>query len=156
MRKHSLVGAGLWHTKALAEEVTVALNTGGRFADGVTVDGRAIAVKASPLLGNATNLAIGTAALPAGYSSPAHTHQAEEVALIVSGSGIVEIAGRPHRVEAGSLLLTPANAPHTTHADAGSEGLVIIWIYAPAGSEARWLPSPEPTVPPGRQPKESS
>jgi len=121
----------------LKNEALRALNEGG-YGDGRVFDGRVIAVKTTPAKGNGSAIAVGTAALPAGYTTPPHSHPAEEVAVILSGRGGVDIDGVVHRVEEGTVLVTPADSMHTTFADEGAP-LVVLWFYAPPGSEARWL-----------------
>lgn len=121
----------------LASEALRALNEGG-YGDVRVHDGRVIAVKTSPAKGNGTGLAVGTAALPAGYRTPPHSHESEEVAVIISGSGGVDIDGEVFEVAEGTVLVTPSNSTHATFAhDTGP--LVVLWFYAPPGSEARWL-----------------
>jgi quercetin dioxygenase-like cupin family protein len=83
-------------------------------------------------------MAMGISALPAAYSTPEHSHRAEEFALVLRGSGSITISGTPIPVGPGSLVVTPPNAPHVTTAD-GSGPMVIYWVYGPAGSEKRWL-----------------
>jgi len=121
----------------LTEEALRALAEGG-FGDGRVFDGRVIAVKTTPSKGNAAAIAVGTAALPGGYTTPAHSHESEEVAVFLSGRGGVDIDGVVYPVEQGTVLVTPSNSVHTTFADEG-EPLVVLWFYAPPGSEARWL-----------------
>jgi quercetin dioxygenase-like cupin family protein len=127
-----------WDIAALQGEVLGALQAMSTSGDAQLVDGRAIAVKASPERGNSTHLAVGVAALPPAYTTVPHTHEAEEVAIVLSGSGAIEIVGVEHPVKAGDVVLTPPNAPHRTRADASS-ALVLLWVYAPAGSERRWM-----------------
>ena len=122
---------------ALREEALRALAEGG-YGDGVAHDGRVVAVKTTPLKGNGSDIVVGTAALPAGYRTPPHTHEAEEVAVVLSGSGGVEIDGTVFPVEPGTVLVTPSNSVHSTFADE-NEPLVLLWFYAPPGSERRWL-----------------
>jgi quercetin dioxygenase-like cupin family protein len=104
------------------------------------VEGRFMEVLASPAIGNATRLAVGFSALPPGFAVPEHSHEAEEVAIVLRGSGVVTIDGEDHPISAGTALLHPARSVHATVADRGSE-LLVLWIYAPAGSEERWLES---------------
>lgn len=123
---------------ALQGEILAALQKDEGFGDGRKVEGRAIAVRASPRCGNARHIVVGTSALPPGYRTPPHRHASEEVVVVVSGSGGVDIDGTVLRVEEGSVLVTPVNSKHSTFADEG-EPLVILWFYAPPGSERRWL-----------------
>ncbi len=96
-----------------------------------------MAVHASPDLGNSAKIVMGTSALPPDFATVPHTHEAEEVAVVLSGSGWVDIDGEPHPMETGTVLFTPSNRPHQTHS--GPDGLTVLWFYAPPGSEVRWL-----------------
>ncbi len=121
----------------LRAEALRALAEGG-YGDGVAHDGRIVAVKTTPLKGNGSDIVVGTAALPGGYRTPPHSHEAEEVAVFLSGSGGVDIDGTVYSVEQGTVLVTPSNSVHATFANEG-EPLVVLWFYAPPGSEGRWL-----------------
>lgn len=121
----------------LKTEALRALDEGG-YGDGLVHDGRVIAVKTSPAKGNASAIAVGTAALPPDYKTPPHSHEAEEVAVFLSGSGGVEIDGEVYPVSEGTVLVTPANSTHATFSDENGP-LVVLWFYAPPGSESRWL-----------------
>lgn len=101
-------------------------------------DGRVVSVLASPELGSSTSMAIGFSALPPGYSTPPHRHPAEELATVLHGNGSITIDGVQTPVRPGSAVLTPSWSEHITTAD-DSGHLVILWVYAPAGSEGRWL-----------------
>ncbi|HVR33678.1 MAG TPA: cupin domain-containing protein [Acidimicrobiia bacterium] len=125
------------HFSELTAEVLHALKHGDS-GDARGHDGRVIAVKTTPARGTASSIVVGAAALPPGYSTPAHHHLAEEVAVVMSGSGHVEIDGDVHTVTEGTVLVTPSNSTHITTADE-SGPLVILWFYSPPGSETRWL-----------------
>jgi gentisate 1,2-dioxygenase len=127
-----------WSLEALIAEALAGLEQ-GEVGDAKRIDGRALAVKASPMKGNSEHIVTGMAALPPGFTTRAHSHAAEEVAIFLRGSGRVEIDGVPHHVEAGTLLVTPSDLVHVTHSDPGGEPLVVLWFYAPPGSEARWV-----------------
>lgn len=102
------------------------------------IDGRIVAVFASPNDSSSEDMALGISALPAAYSTPIHNHRAEEFALVLRGDGTITINGDDIPVGPGSLVVTPPNAPHVT--TAGPDGpMVIYWVYGPAGSESRWL-----------------
>ena len=66
-----------WQLDELAGEILEALRSGGS-GDGKVIDGRALAVKASPMRENSTKITVGTAALPPGFSTRPHSHDAEE------------------------------------------------------------------------------
>lgn len=127
-----------WTLEDLTAEALAAL-ADGESGDAKRIDGRALAVKASPMKGNSEHIVTGMAALPPGFSTRAHSHAAEEIAVIVQGSGHVDIDGVAHPVSAGTVLVTPADLVHVTHSDPGTEPLVVLWFYAPPGSEARWV-----------------
>ncbi len=102
------------------------------------IDGRVIAVLATPEKGTSSDMAIGVSGLPPNYSTTEHTHRAEEIATIVRGSGTITIDDEPIPVRTGSIVVTPPHARHIT-TSSPDEPLVVFWTYSPAGSEGRWL-----------------
>jgi gentisate 1,2-dioxygenase len=127
-----------WQIDDLIAEALAGLEH-GEAGDAKRIDGRALAVKASPMKGNSEHIVTGVAALPPGFSTRAHSHSAEEVAVFLRGSGRVDIDGVRHPVSAGTILITPSDLVHVTHSDPGGEPLVVLWFYSPPGSEARWV-----------------
>lgn len=125
------------HLDAMAETALAALREGGRPGYPV-IEGRVLSVQATPDRGTSSDLAMGVAALPPGYSIPEHTHRAEEIAVILRGNGFITIDDEPIEVQAGSVVVTPPHARHVTSSSPDGE-LVVFWVYGPAGSEARWL-----------------
>lgn len=123
--------------EAMADEALAALDEGGRPGFPV-IDGRVLAVQATPDRGTSSDMAMGVAALPPGFSTPEHTHRAEEIATIVRGNGTITIDGEAIAVHTGSVVVTPPHALHVTTA-AADEPMVVFWVYGPAGSEDRWL-----------------
>ena len=131
--------AATWTLDDLVAEGLAALASGTSSGDAKVIDGRVLAVKASPAKGSSVHITMGTATLPPGFSTRPHSHSAEEVAIVLRGSGRVDIDGVGHPVSQGSILLTPSDLVHVTHSDPGDEPLVILWFYAPPGAEARWI-----------------
>jgi gentisate 1,2-dioxygenase len=127
-----------WQIDELIAEATAALES-GEHGDAKRIDGRALSVKASPMKGNSQHIATGMAVVPPGLATRAHSHSAEEIAVFLRGSGRVDIDGVAHPVSAGTVLVTPSDLVHVTFADPGDEPLVVLWFYAPPGSEARWV-----------------
>lgn len=126
-----------WNIGDLEREVVALLESGLRGAAPM-IDGRALLVKASPFLGNSTRMAVGMSALPAGFRRTVHTHDSEEAAIVVSGTGYAEVAEIRHCLEPGTLVLAPAGVPHVVAS--GEDGpLVMLWIYAPPGSELPYV-----------------
>ncbi len=132
--------AQVWHIDELTTEILRSLRSGKPSGDVNLVDGRALAVKASPAKDNSSEIVVGMAALPLGFQTKLHSHAAEEVALVLGGRGVIEVSGVRHEIRPGTLLLTPSNAPHVTYSDTDGPPLVILWFYAPPGSEQRWMP----------------
>jgi quercetin dioxygenase-like cupin family protein len=59
---------------------------------------------------------------PAGFSAPLHTHSASLKTVVISGTIIHGVPGKPDvSLPAGSYLYEPANMPHTTACDKASE-----------------------------------
>jgi len=125
------------HLDTMAATALAALAEGG-LPGYPLIDKRILSVQATPEKGTSSDLAMGVAALPPGYSIPEHTHRAEEIAVIVRGSGTITIDDEPIEVSPGSVVVTPPHARHVT-ASAADEEMVVFWVYGPAGSESRWL-----------------
>jgi quercetin dioxygenase-like cupin family protein len=128
----------------MASGLRAAVHTGNTTPPvGNWVNGRVVAVLGSPEDGTTTSMAFGMSALPKGASTPWHSHEAEEFAYIISGEGRISIGDESVMVSAGEAVITPSNLPHMTSAAADQE-LIVMWMYAPPGSEVRWL-SENPT-----------
>lgn len=121
----------------MVDAAVAALDAGGT-ATHPLIDGRVVAVFATPDDSTSARMAMGISALPPGYSTPAHQHPAEEFAMVVRGFGSITIDGEVVPVSPGDLVVTPPDSVHVTTSSA-DEQLVIYWSYGPAGSEQRWL-----------------
>ena len=121
----------------MVDEAVAALDAGGttRFP---LIDGRIVAVFATPDDSSSARMAMGISVLPPGYSTPAHQHPAEEFAMIIRGTGSITIDEEVIPVAPGDLVVTPPDSVHVTTSGADDQ-LVIYWSYGPAGSEQRWL-----------------
>lgn len=122
---------------AMVNEAVAALDAGGT-AKHPLIDGRVVAVFATPDDATSERMAMGVSVLPAGYSTPAHQHPAEEFAMVVRGTGSITIDGEVVAVGPGDLVVTPPGSVHVTTSSL-DEQLVVHWSYGPAGSEQRWL-----------------
>lgn len=127
----------VWHHDDLVERGLATLAEGGR-PDAPLIDGRVLAVEATPATDSSEHMAIGMAVLPPGFATPTHHHLAEELATILSGEGTITIDGQVIAVRPGTVVLTPSMSEHVTMAT-GDDPLVVWWSYAPTGSESRWL-----------------
>jgi quercetin dioxygenase-like cupin family protein len=55
-------------------------------------------------------------AFDGGQELSEHTAPFDALAHVVDGAAEIEIAGRPHRLKAGEMLLMPAGKPHAVRA----------------------------------------
>ena len=125
------------HLDGVIDAALAALDAGGT-EEFPLKEGRVVKVLASPSFGTSAFMAMGLAVLPPDYTTPPHEHDAEEIALVLRGSGSITVSGVATPVREGSVVIAPPGAPHTTHSDAQGP-LVVYWTYGPAGSESRWL-----------------
>jgi mannose-6-phosphate isomerase-like protein (cupin superfamily) len=133
----SAVPVQVWHHRDIVAEGLTALAAGGR-PGAPLIEGRILGVRGTPADGSTSQMAIGLSVLPAGFATPSHHHVAEELATVLSGTGVIVIDGVRYPVSAGSVVLTPSMSEHVTIASEDGP-LVVWWVYAPAGSEQRWL-----------------
>ena len=125
----------------MVDEAVAALDAGGTTKFPL-IDGRIVAVFATPDDSSSARMAMGISVLPPDYSTPAHHHAAEEFAMIIRGSGSITIDDEVIPVAPGDLVVTPPDAVHVTTSSAEDQ-LVVYWSYGPAGSEQRWLQAGE-------------
>jgi quercetin dioxygenase-like cupin family protein len=102
------------------------------------IDDRVVVVLGSPGNGVSNRMAFGMSALPAGVRTPSHSHEAEEFAVVLHGHGVITVGDSHHSVSTGDVVIAGPWVPHVT--TASPEGaMVVMWVYAPPGSESRWL-----------------
>jgi mannose-6-phosphate isomerase-like protein (cupin superfamily) len=65
-----------------------------------------------------------------GASVPQQPHTEDEVYLVISGRGVIAIAGTDHAVTSGSVAFVPAGAAHHFHTV--TEELQVLVVFAPA------------------------
>jgi quercetin dioxygenase-like cupin family protein len=65
-------------------------------------------------------------AFDAGESLSEHTAPFDALAMVTDGEAEISIAGAPHRVSAGHLLLLPAGKPHAVKAPARFKMMLIM------------------------------
>ncbi|HET9671660.1 MAG TPA: cupin domain-containing protein [Actinomycetota bacterium] len=71
--------------------------------------------------------------VPPGERTGTHRHIAEELLLVLQGSGVEEHDGSTHRFEAGDLICIPPMAAHARANDGdGLLRLVSVWSHHPA------------------------
>ena len=77
----------------------------------------------------ANRLSVGLYVLEAGATDPQSPHTEDEVYYIVSGSGMIQVAGEDRPVSAGSVIYVDEQVDHRFHSI--TEDLNIIVVFAP-------------------------
>jgi quercetin dioxygenase-like cupin family protein len=81
-------------------------------------------------IGNRNVLLVSNECQPGMQLRP-HSHDFEQLALILKGNGLFHIGGVPHRVGPGSVMLIPAGVEHYLE-PVGEEVVVNLDVFAPA------------------------
>lgn len=72
-----------------------------------------------------------------------HTHEFDQIAVILSGTAVYHIGDTPHEVGPGSLLLVPAGEPHYIE-PTGEEPVLNLDVFGPARRDLLhlldWMP----------------
>jgi mannose-6-phosphate isomerase-like protein (cupin superfamily) len=80
------------------------------------------------------NVSVNWLEVPAGVSEELRSHEeAEQVYVVVSGSGSMSATGDTQRLEVGDLVLIPPATDHAVAND-GSEPLALVSVQSPAVS----------------------
>ncbi len=77
----------------------------------------------------ANNLSVGLYILEAGATDPQSPHTEDEIYYIVSGSGMIQVAGEDRPVTPGSVIYVDEQIDHRFHSI--TEDLNIIVVFAP-------------------------
>jgi quercetin dioxygenase-like cupin family protein len=100
-----------------------------------TLDGSTIRDLLDAALGGAREQSLAEASLPAGGSTQRHYHaRAEEIYVLLEGSGEMEVDGDRRQVIPGDAILIPPGAWHEIRADADAE-LRFLCCCAPPYSD---------------------
>ncbi len=76
--------------------------------------------------------------LERGMDLAPHTHEFDQIALIIEGEANYHIAGTPHAVKPGSVLLIPAGEEH--YIEPTGDGKVLnLDVFGPARQDLRHL-----------------
>ena len=75
-------------------------------------------------------LSMGVYVLPAGGEDPQTPHTEDEVYYVVSGRGVLHVAGRDQPVQAGSVAFVAGKTEHHFHSI--DEELTTLVFFAPA------------------------
>ena len=104
-----------------------------------------------PEVTGAEHFSFGLVELAEGKGHESHDHPGtEEIIFVMSGEGEQMVDNQPAvAVRPGASIFLPPDVPHST-INTGTEPLVLIVVYAPAGSERELRAMPECQVlPPG-------
>jgi len=102
----------------------------------VTLDGSAVRELMHPDHHGVVALSVAEAVVAAGASTRRHRHRrAEEVYLVTSGVGTMELGNESFAVAAGDAVAIPPGTPHRLW-NRGSEPLVVLCCCAPAYHDA--------------------
>jgi quercetin dioxygenase-like cupin family protein len=64
---------------------------------------------------------------------PEHSHENEQVGLVLQGSLLFRIGDESRELERGGMYVIPSNTPHEVQT--GQEGAVVVDIFAPVRAE---------------------
>lgn len=78
-------------------------------------------------------------AFDSGHGLSEHTTPFDALVHVVEGEGDLIIGGESHRVEAGQVVLMPADVPHAVRA-AGRFKMLLTMLRARGGREKLYLP----------------
>jgi quercetin dioxygenase-like cupin family protein len=76
---------------------------------------------------------------------PRHAHDHEQIGVLVSGSVRFRIGDEEQELEEGRMWRIPPNVPHSV--EVGSEGAIIVEVFAPARDDWEAVERLEPSPP---------
>lgn len=98
-----------------------------------------------------TKVMVGQTIYPAdGGTHEHHLHpEAEEVVIVIDGSGWHRVGEQVFRIGVGDVVFVPRNTPHSAGAD-GPQDMRILWVLGGAASMAKagYVSVPEIPTPP--------
>ena len=68
---------------------------------------------------------------------PLHSHEQEEVYLIVSGSGMISIDDERECVTGGSYVYIPPNSTHILE-NTSDDNMIMVFCYSPKSVVEHW------------------
>ena len=83
--------------------------------------------------------------LDPGTVVPEHSHENEQVGVLVSGSARFRVGDEVQDVSPGGTWSIPPNVPHEV--EAGPEGAVVVEVFAPARADWGALERLDPSTP---------
>jgi quercetin dioxygenase-like cupin family protein len=99
----------------------------------ITVPGLPPGAVAAPIAVNPeTKAPIGYTRVPAKYHFPRHWHSQTEYSVLISGSAMFEMGGKPYELVPGSYVVIPAKTEHELTCGAASDCLLLTRRAGPA------------------------
>jgi quercetin dioxygenase-like cupin family protein len=74
------------------------------------------------------NLTLAQFRIKAGYKVPAHSHENEQISLVLEGRALFVVGGVAREVSAGEVVHIPPGAPHEVRA---LTDLVVVDVFSP-------------------------
>jgi quercetin dioxygenase-like cupin family protein len=96
---------------------------------------RVIVGPGAPL--EAENFVMGHVTIYPGGTIPLHSHGQEEVYVIMTGEGIMQIEGLEERVKEGSCIYIDPNSSHHLQ-NTSDKNMILIFCYAPKATAEHW------------------
>jgi mannose-6-phosphate isomerase-like protein (cupin superfamily) len=85
----------------------------------------------------ARNFVIGHVTIYPGGCVPVHSHEQEEVYLIVSGKGVMRIGDEEHCIGPGDYVYIHPGSEHILK-NTSNENMIMIFCYAPKSIAEHW------------------
>jgi quercetin dioxygenase-like cupin family protein len=82
-------------------------------------------------------ITLGVVELDAGSVVPEHSHENEQLGLVLEGSLLFRIGDESRELEPGGMYVIPANTPHEV--ETGPEGAVVVDVFSPVRVDWREL-----------------
>ncbi len=84
-------------------------------------------------------ITLGVIELDPGSVVPEHSHENEQLGIVLSGSLVFRVGDESRELEPGGTWRIPSNVPHEV--EVGPEGAVVIDVFAPCRDDWRELPA---------------
>jgi len=88
---------------------------------------------------------LGVVELEPGSHVPEHSHENEQLGMVLSGSVTFRIGDESKELGPGGIWVIPSNAPHEVQT--GPEGAVVIDVFAPTRDDGDALETLAPRAP---------
>jgi mannose-6-phosphate isomerase-like protein (cupin superfamily) len=80
---------------------------------------------------NTKSLEAGIIRLREGQIDTQSRHSMDEIYYVIEGKGLIDISGKNHQINRGSLVFVPAHTEHRFHGNKGE--IIVLYIFAKEG-----------------------